>query len=154
MTKGKHLLARKRNAYGTLQIERRHSREKKLVFGPQAGTERAAHVRREDANLIVGKPENAANVLLTVLHALRLLVDGERTVGFINDRGAEQLNGVVMLHWDEVLFAEAHGRGFKHFFGLTALFGRRRYAGSRTRFIGLLALPFQISLVRVCFIFH
>src|SRR5689334_6053316 len=125
MAEGKHLLACKRNAYGTFQIERRHSREKKLVFGPQTGTERSAHVRRENANLVMRKPENAANVLLTILHALRLLVDGERAVRLVNHRRAEQLHGVVMLHRDEVLFAEVHGGGFKRFFRLTALFGRR-----------------------------
>ena len=107
--KAEHLLARQRHPDRALQLPRRQDGQEHLVLRAQPRAERPADERRDDAQLVRGEAEHVAEVVLDVLHPLRLVVDGELAV-LVPDHGRrEQLHRVVMLDRHVVLRFDSHG---------------------------------------------
>ena len=135
------------SAHRALQRQRAQHRQHHLVLRAQARAEAAAHEGRHDAHIVRLHVEHAAEIALHVLHALRLVVDGELAVAVPHRGRGEQLHRIVVLGRDEI-------------FGLVAHVGRRKgLRGVAARLLGLLddeglvALRMQIGDVRLLLVF-
>ena len=103
---------------------RRQHRQHHFILRAQARAEGAAGKRRHDADIVGLHVEDAADVALHVLHALRLVVDGDPAVAVPHDGRGEQLHRIVVLDRDEILGLMAH-------VGCRVGFIARRRAASR-----------------------
>jgi hypothetical protein len=81
-----HLLAGEHETHGALQRLGAEHRQHDLILRPQAGAEAAAHIGRQHAHVVRLHVEDAAEILLHILHALGLVVDGELAAA-LPDRG-------------------------------------------------------------------
>ena len=72
-----HLLPRERNPDRALQADGGHRGQEQLILRPQPATEGAADEGRQDPHLVLGEAEDIAHVVVAVLRALRLVVDGQ-----------------------------------------------------------------------------
>ena len=141
-----HLRARQHDAYRALERARAQHRQHDLVLRAQAGPKAAAHIGRHDANLVRLHIEHAAEILLDVLHALRLVVHRELAVVPHRRRG-EQFHRIVVLGRNEIFGHVAHSGGRKSLLGIAARLCRR-VDGKR-----LAALRVQIGNVRLLLVF-
>lgn len=120
-----HLLAREHETHGTLQRLGAEHSEHDLILRPQAGAEAAAHIGRQHAHIVRLHVEDAAQILLHVLHALGLVVDRELAAAFPDRRRGEQFHRIVMLDRNEIFRRVPHRRGRKRLIGLATRLRRR-----------------------------
>src|SRR5262245_23757525 len=92
-----HLLASQGNPYRPLEHARSHYGQGRRVLRSQPETECATHVGGKYAQLVFFNAEDVAEIVVHVLRALRLVVDGESTVILTHYGGREHLHRVVVL---------------------------------------------------------
>ena len=143
-----HLLARQLDAHRTLQRQGRHHREEKLVLGSQSRAEAAANEGRHDPHIVLRQPEDAGDIGLAVLHALRLVVDGELAVLAPDHRRRMRLHRVVELRRDRVFASDPHRRGTEGGRRIASGLGRRGDAQAPLRrLVAVVPSPAEIRLV-------
>ena len=148
-----HLLPAQHEPHRALERARREHREDHLVLRAQARAEPASHIRPDDANVLRLHLEHACDVALHVLHALRLVVDGEFAVPPVDHRGGIELHRIVMLHWDVILGFVAHlgcGECLPRFAARLRRAERRRL---RLQGDGGIALLMEVGDVRLLLVF-
>jgi hypothetical protein len=80
-----------------------------LVLRAQARPERPADKRREDAYFVYRQAENFGDVRLVVLHPLRFVVDGHRTIVLPDDGRRKRFHRVVVFNRQDVFSFKTHG---------------------------------------------
>lgn len=142
MDMAEHLLPRQFEPDRALEPQRRHHRQEELVLRPQARTEAAADIRRDDADIVARQTEDRAHIGLAVLDALRLVVDGDLAVAMPDHGRGMRFHRVVMLGRDRVLGADADGCLCKSLDGVATRLGRRRDAHALLgRLVALVSRP-------------
>ena len=115
-----HLLACEHEAHGALQRLGAEHGEHDLILRPQAGAEAAAHIGRQHAHIVRLHVEDAAEILLHVLDALGLVIDGELAAA-LPDRGrGVQFHRIVVLDRNEIFRLVPHRCGRKGLLGFAA----------------------------------
>ena len=127
-----HVLSCQNQADRALQRTRRQGGQQDLVLWTKTGTERTAHIRRENPHIVRFQVERAADIALNVLHALGLVVNRQLAVGSNNHRGGVKLHRIVMFDRHEIFTVMTH-RGRRQ-----CLVSVATWFGWRKRVIGLL----------------
>src|SRR5262245_46922086 len=152
MAESEHLLTRQAYSDRAFKLMRRQDGQEYLILRSQPQTERSPDKRRDDANVVFGQTEDVADVFLDVLHPLRFVINGKFAGAFPDDGRRERLHRIVMLKGRAVFSFKPRGGVGKGFFGVAARFGQRRENWSGFRYVGFIALFFQISGVRFAFV--
>ena len=148
-----HLLPCERNPDRALQADRRQRCQEQLILRAQAGAEAAAHEGRQNADLVLGETEDIADVVVAVLRALRLVVDGEAVIA-PNRRASKALHGIMMLDGRAVFLFDPDRRQRQGLIGIAA--GRDWRHGRHALDLGhvsLLDLRIDVGNSLLCLIF-
>ena len=105
VTKREHLVSGEHDANRALEFECRHHGEEELILRAQARPEGAADEGRLHADVAPRETEDLHDVLLAVLHPLRLVVDGEFAARFVDHGRGMQFNRVVVFDRNPIPFS-------------------------------------------------